>query len=152
MLQQVLSNTTHEKLKFRVQAVSTLHQVLCCSRQWYREAQVTYICSCDGRRHVICKYITVIQVRVATTSLLWTQLESWACWPGFCVVLPSYSKQMPGWYHVIGHTHTFSPVLSNPPLRGFGPLSNYADAWSVQQIPPVVFSVFLTGAATISSK
>jgi hypothetical protein len=57
-------------------------------------------------------------------------------------------------------------------LRGFGPLVNYADrataaswrssanfflriegvAWSAQRIPPVVFSVFLTGAATISSK
>jgi hypothetical protein len=55
-------------------------------------------------------------------------------------------------------------------LRGFGPLANYAErppllgeavptflriegvAWSVQRIPPVVFSVFLTRAATISSK
>jgi hypothetical protein len=44
-------------------------------------------------------------------------------------------------------------------LRGFGPLANYADrataaSWRGQRnaSPRVVFSVFLTGAATISSK
>jgi hypothetical protein len=66
--------------------------------------------------------------------------------------------------------HKYSPVQDvslSLSLRGFVPLANYSDrataacwrssakervAWSAQRIPPVVVSVFLTGAATISFK
>jgi hypothetical protein len=77
-------------------------------------------------------------------------------------------RRFRSWYQVTARRTDYLHVHT---LRGFGPLANYADrataaswrsttnflriegvAWSAQLIPPVVFSVFLTGAATISSK